>query len=496
MTIAVLCVEARAQYIKTCVFAMNVTKLRTTASATEKRKDLGVNDYQKFLEMKTHEGVNTGFKSNWMPDILYPFQKHLVDWSLKKGRGAIFADCGLGKTFIQLTWAQNIIRKTNKPVLILTPLSVATQTVGEGAKLGVKVHNRRDGIKPNDKLIVTNYERLHYFDSNDFAGIVCDESSILKNYDGTTRGMITDFMRKTPYRLLCTATAAPNDYIELGTSSEALGEMGCSDVISRFFKKVTKTYTRRDEHRGGIYRFRGYAERHFWRWVCSWARSLRRPSDIGFDDEGFVLPPMKVQTHKVLAKRSAEGMLFDLPATNFREEREAVRRTITERCEKAAEILNSHSRPGIAWCHLNDESALLKNLIDGAVEVKGSDTDEQKEDKIKAFTIGEARVMVTKPRIGGFGMNWQHCADQTYFPSHSYEQYYQAIRRSWRYGQEHTVNVDIISTDGQSLIFDNLKRKTIAADKMFDMLVKYMKDELEIKTQNKCTQKEEVPSWL
>lgn len=452
--------------------------------------------YQEFLKGKIHEGIDEGFAPQYLPDILYDFQKSLVEWAQRRGRAAIFADCGLGKTFIQLVWAQNIVEKTNKPVLILTPLAVSYQTVKEGEKLGIEVNNRRDGIKANDKLVVTNYERLHYFNSTDYAGVVCDESSILKNYDGATRKAITDFMRKIPYRLLCTATAAPNDYIELGTSSEALGEMGATDMINRFFKKVENTYSRKDEHRGGVYRFRGHAEHPFWRWVCSWARSLRRPSDIGYGDNGFILPALNIKHHPVEASRAPDGMLFDLPATNFFEEREAVRRTIEDRCERAAEILNSHNRPAIAWCHLNDESSLLKEIVKDAIEVKGGDSDEKKEELILAFTRGEVRAMVTKPRIAAFGMNWQHCSNQTYFPSHSYEQYYQAIRRSWRYGQKKAVNVDIISTNGQALIFDNLQRKAEAADKMFNMLVRYMKDELKIQSENKYTKAEEVPAWL
>lgn len=453
-------------------------------------------DYEEFLHKKIHEGVNTGFEPTYMPDMLYPFQNHLVEWSQRKGRAAVFADCGLGKTFIQLVWGQNIVEKTNRPVLILTPLAVSYQTVKEAEKLGVEVGSRREGIEPGDRIAIANYERLHYFDPSDFEAVVCDESSILKNYDGATRKAITDFMRKVPYRLLCTATAAPNDYIELGTSSEALGEMGATDMINQFFKKVEKTYTRRDEHRGGVYRFRGYAERPFWRWVCSWARSLRRPSDLGFDDSGFILPPLNINHHEVEASRPPDGMLFDLPARNFREEREAVRRTIKERCEKAATIINSHERPAIAWCHLNDESSLLRELIPNSVEVRGSDSSDEKEEKILAFTRGEIRVMVTKPRIAAFGMNWQHCADQTYFPSHSYEQYYQAVRRSWRFGQARAVNVDIISTNGQVIIFENLRRKAEAADRMFDMLVEYMQDELKIKRDDKYTKPEEVPAWL
>jgi hypothetical protein len=455
-----------------------------------------VSEYQEFLDSKTHVGSEHGFAPEFMPDLLFPFQQSLVEWATQKGRSAIYADCGLGKTMMQLTWAENVARKTGKPVLILTPLAVAFQTVTEGNKIGLDVQHRREGRESGDSLVVTNYERLHHFDRSDYAGVVCDESSILKNFDGKTKAAVTEFMRKMPYRLLCTATAAPNDYIELGTSSEALGEMGFADVLSKFFKKVQKTYTRRDEHRGGVYRFRGHAERDFWRWVCSWARAMRRPSDLGFDDGGFALPDMITREHIVEATRKAEGMLFDLPATNLHEQREELRRTITERCEMSAELCNAHDKSAVAWCHLNDEGKTLEKMIDGAVNVQGSDKEERKEEVFKAFASGEVRVVVSKPTIAGFGLNWQHCNHMTFFPSHSYEQFYQGVRRCWRFGQKRDVTVDIISTEGQAGVLANLKRKTIAAERMFDHLVSLMRNELKIENVNEYTNNEEVPSWL
>ena len=455
-----------------------------------------MNTYNQFLESKIHTGALHGFDPLWIPDKLYEFQVALAEWAIQKGRCAIFADCGLGKTFIQLTWAENVARKTERPVLVLTPLSVSFQTVSEGEKLGVDIVQRRDGRVDGDRLVVTNYERLHYFEPSDFSGVVCDESSILKNYDGATRQAITDFMRKTPYRLLCTATAAPNDYFELGTSSEVLGEMGFTDMVSRFFRKVEKTYTRRDEHRGGVYRFRGHAEKDFWRWVCSWARAMRKPSDMGYDDNGYILPSLTVDEHVIRARRPADGLLFDMPASNFREEREEVRRTISERCEKASSLLNGHDRQGVAWCHLNDEGKELTRLIDGAEEVAGADDDEHKEEVFRAFINGDVRVIVTKPTIAGFGMNWQHCSHHTYFPTHSYEQYYQAVRRSWRYGQTEPVTIDVVCSEGQSSILSNLNRKADAAAEMFERLVEYMRDELKIKKVDNYKKEEEIPQWL
>jgi hypothetical protein len=343
---------------------------------------------------------------------------------------------------------------------------------------------------------VTNYERLAHFNADDFSGVVCDESSILKNFDGSTRQAITDFMRKRPYRLLCTATAAPNDYIELGTSSEALGEMGFVDMLSHFFKKVENTTTRRDEHRGENYRFRGHAERDFWRWVCSWARAMRKPSDLGFDDGPFELPAMTVDSHVVKANTLAPGMLFEMPAQDLREQREELRRTVNERCEHAAHVINSHDRPAVAWCHLNQEGHLLEKLINGAVEIEGSDTEEKKEDVFSQFSKGAIRCVVTKPKIAGFGLNWQHCSDLTYFPSHSYEQYYQAMRRSWRFGQKRKVKVSLIYTEGQAEVLGNLQRKSEAAGQMFDQLVAMMRNELRIERANPYTKPQEVPSWL
>lgn len=455
-----------------------------------------MSNYQDFLSAKTHEGSDHGFDPTWMPELLFPFQVSLVTWALRKGRAAIFADCGLGKTLMQLTWAENVSRHTGRPVLILTPLAVAFQTVNEGRKIDLDVKHRQRGRQRGDSIVVTNYERLHLFDSEDFAGVVCDESSILKNFDGATRQRVTDFMRKTPYRLLCTATAAPNDYIELGTSSEALGEMGFADMLSKFFKKGKQTWTRREEHMSGLYRFRGHAEHPFWRWVCSWARAMRKPSDLGFDDTQFLLPPLRVSDHIVQARRKAEGMLFDLPATNLQEQREELRRTIEERCEMAAALSNAHKGPSMAWCHLNDESTILAKLINGAVEVRGQDSDEHKEESFKAFADGSIRAIVSKPTIAGFGLNWQHCAHMTFFPSHSYEQYYQGVRRCWRFGQTNQVNVDLISTEGQARVLQNLQRKTEAANRMFDWLVKYMTEELKIVTAQDHKTSEEVPPWL
>lgn len=453
-------------------------------------------DYTEFIDAKRHDTTMHGFDPLWMPDFLFDFQSSLVDWSLKKGRAALYCDCGLGKTPMQLVWSENVVRKTNGKVLILTPLSVSYQTVKEGEKFGVEVTRCNDGKVPSGKnIIATNYERLHYFNPNEFTGVVCDESSILKGIDGATRAAVTSFMRKLPYRLLCTATAAPNDYIELGTSSEALGEIGFSDMLSKFFKKADVTKSRKDEHRSGIYRFRGHAEKDFWRWVCSWARACRKPSDLGFDDSKFKLPELLTNQHVVKSNTTPDGYLFNLPAVGLAEQRAERSRTCEERCGKAADLVD-HDRPAVVWCHLNKESNMLKKMIPGSVEVCGSDSDEHKEESFHGFQKGDIRVIITKPTIAGFGLNWQHCNHQTFFPSHSFEQWYQGIRRCWRFGQKHPVTVDVVTTEGEQRVLNNLKAKSAAAEKMFDNLVDLMNNELKIERKNDAKTKEEVPAWL
>ncbi|MEA3225098.1 MAG: DEAD/DEAH box helicase [Planctomycetota bacterium] len=456
-----------------------------------------MSEYTEFLESKMHCGVDHGFEPLWMQDDLFDFQRDLVEWALRKGRGALFEDCGLGKTIQQLVWSENVVRKTNGRTLILTPLAVTSQTAREATKFGMEAAVSRDGkLDGFPKTVITNYERLHYFDPSDFAAIVADESGILKNFDGATKAAVTEFARKLPYRLLCTATPSPNDYIELGTSSEALGEMGFMDVLNRFFKKAEKTMSRRQELRTGIYRFRGHAERDFWRWVCSWARSVRKPSDLGYSNEGFDLPPLMTAEHVIKARNLREGYLFDLPAFGLQEQREERRRTITERCEKAAELVTNTGEPAVCWCHLNDEGDMIERLIPDAVQIAGKDSDDRKEEIFQAFQDGEIRVLVSKSSIAGFGVNWQHCAHQTFFPSHSFESWYQSIRRSWRFGQTKPVKIDVITTEGEKNILNNLQRKQEQAGRMFDNLVEMMNDELKIQTKPYGGIREEIPTWL
>jgi hypothetical protein len=447
-------------------------------------------DYKAFLDKKTHVGCEHGFEPIWMPDILFPFQSYLDEWSIRKGRAAIFADCGLGKTFMQLVWAENVRLHTDKPVLILTPLAVAFQTVKEGAKLGLEVKHRREGIKKGDGIVVTNYERLHYFLKDDFAGVVCDESSILKNYSGATRLEITAFMSVIPYRLLCTATAAPNDYVELGTSSEALGELERKHMLAQFFTH--------DGGDTGTWRLKGHARSHlFWRWMTTWSRAVRTPSDLGFDDNGFILPELTTNEHIVSCNKAMDGMLFQLPAIGLQEQRDELRRTIDERCEMAASLVNAHDGASVAWCHLNVEGEKLKQLIPYSENIQGSDSEDKKEGAFRDFANGDLRDIISKPTIAGFGLNWQHCDHMTFFPSHSYEQFYQAIRRCWRFGQKNRVTVDVISTEGQAGVLANMKRKSEAADQMFKNIVAATGNELDLKKNKiRSDKKEEIPAWL
>ncbi len=453
-------------------------------------------DYAEFIEAKTQGGANSGFAPIWMPDFLFDFQESMVDWGIRKGRNAIFADCGLGKTPMGLVWASNIARKTGKPVLYLTPLAVGAQTIREAQKFGIEAVQSRDGSSAGH-IIVTNYERLHYFNHADFSGVVCDESSILKSFAGARRGEITAFMRKVPYRLLQTATAAPNDYIELGTSSEALGYMGHMDMLNRFFKNDLNN-SAQGRMRGDVikWRLKGHAELPFWKWVCSWARAIRRPSDLGFDDSAFVLPELKEVEHLVEVDSLADGMLFALPAVGLKEQREERRRSIQERSEMAASLVNGTGQPAIVWCHLNDEGDLLEEMIPDAVQVSGSDSDDAKEDRLIAFADGKARILITKPKIGAWGLNFQHCNHMTFFPSHSFEQYYQSVRRCWRFGQKRPVTVDIVTSEGERGIMKNLQRKAAQADEMFGHLVREMNHAQSIGRLNNMIKPMEIPQWL
>lgn len=457
-------------------------------------------NYEEYLKAKSQVTDESDIKNIWYPDEAFDFQRYMIEWSLSKGRAAIFEDCGLGKTLQQLVWAENVVRHTNRRVLILTPLAVASQTVKEGEKFGIECGRSKAGSMPDQKIVVTNYEQLHHLKPADFVGCVCDESSILKNFDGAIKSMVTAFMRKMKYRLLCTATAAPNDFIELGTSSEALGYLGYTDMLKKFFKNDNNTSAtggRTQNMMGGNYRFRGHAEKDFWRWVCSWARAIRKPSDLGFTDGNYGLPKLIENLHIVESESTPEGYLFSIPAVGLAEQRAERARTVEERCQMASDIATSNNGPTVMWCHLNKESNLLKKMTPNSVEVSGSNSDEEKEEAFVAFANGQIQNLITKPSVACFGMNWQHCNHQTFFPSHSFEQYYQAVRRSWRFGQTKDVTIDLISTEGEKKVLKNLQRKSEAAKRMFDNLVLMMSNELNVNPDNYNPTKVAIlPEWL
>ena len=444
-------------------------------------------DYAEFIRRKSQIARDEGFAPSWMSDFLFDFQKHLVEWSIRKGRAALLCDCGLGKTPMQLVWSENVIRKTNRPVLILTPLAVSAQTIRESAKFGIDAVQSRDG-SIGKNITVTNYEQLHRFDRSQFGGVVCDESSILKNYSGATRNEIIAFLGPIPYRLLCTATPSPNDYTEIGNSSEALGVMRRVEMLAMFFIH--------DAADTGKWRVKGHGVSEFWRFMASWARAVRFPSDIGFDNGDFILPKMVMHQH-IMPSKPMDGWMFAVEARTLDEQRNERRATIEDRCAQVAKLANDSGEPFVAWCSLNDESEMLAELIPDAVEVTGSQSNEEKEEKIIAFSSGKIRVLVTKPDICGFGMNWQHCNAMSFFPSHSHEQFYQAVRRCWRFGQKRAVDVHIVTTDAEARVVENMKRKERSADEMFAGIVAHMKEFYAEKPSTyKADVKMEKPSWI
>lgn len=455
--------------------------------------------YLEFLEKRSQYNNDSGFKPTFFPDKAFDFQKHLIDWTVRKGRSAEFADCGLGKSLMELAYAQNVVEHTNKNVLLTTPIAVGTQMLKEAEKFGIEANRSRDG-KTKGKITITNYEQLHKFDPSDFEGIVCDESSILKNFKGKYKEVITIFSRKMKYRLLATATAAPNDFIELGTSSEALGYLGYMDMLSKFFiNDMNNCSTNR---RGRFteatqWRLKNHAHNAFWRWVTSWARAIRFPSDLGFSNEGYILPPL-IENDICISDfdRSSQGLLFALPAKGESERRTEQRHTIGIRCEKAAERAIDNDDYSVLWCNLNPEGDLLERLIPDSVQVSGKDSDDAKEEKLTAFTEGKVKKLITKPKIGAWGLNWQHCNHTIFFPTHSYEQKYQAIRRFLRFGQERSITIDNIFTDGDLNVIDNVKRKERQAEKMFKRMVEEMNNSMSIRNTTNFDKKQELPEWL
>tara|TARA_R110000764_G_scaffold105981_1_gene191683 strand:- start:823 stop:2184 length:1362 start_codon:yes stop_codon:yes gene_type:complete len=437
--------------------------------------------YKEFLESKKHLLGNYGFKSNYIPDMAFDFQKEIINRACLKGRMAVFADTGLGKTLIQLSLAQNVVNHTNKKVLILTPLAVAFQFILEAEKMGIDNIEYSKNGSHTKKIVICNYERLHYFNSTDFVGVVLDESSILKNFDGKIKNQITSFVKKLPYRFLSTATPSPNDFIELGTSSEALGYLGYTDMLGKFFKNNNNSID--PKHAGEKWYLKPHAEKDFFTWVNQWALMIKMPSDIGFSDDKYILPKLNVNTHVVknnsLLEFNGQIEMFNRPAKGFNEVRQEVKQTIKERCIKAVEL--AKGKTSVYWCNRNEESKILKDLDPEAVEIIGSQSMEKKEEILLDFANGKIKRIITKAKMTGMGLNWQHCNHSVFFPTYSYEQYYQSIRRFWRFGQKNEVNIDMVISDGQTSVLDSLKKKTKKAIELHTNLTNNVNNTFEIK---------------
>ena len=408
--------------------------------------------YSDFLESKRISQKPCGFEPSELNAYLFDFQRDIVTWACRKGRAAVFADCGMGKTIMQLAWADQIHKHRGGYVLIVAPLAVSAQTCREGELFGVKVNRCRTSDDIKDGINITNYEMLSHFNGIDFTGVVLDESSILKSYSGAIRNQIIDMFKFTPFKLACTATPAPNDYMELGNHSEFLGCMDRTEMLAMFFI-----------HDGGDtskWRIKGHAASKFWDWVSSWACMITKPSDLGYEDGAFELPPIDIQTHVIDSGLNQEGRLFAVTEVTLSEQQKARRSTVELKADSIAGYVNASDDAWLVWCDLNAESEHLALSIPDAVEVRGADTSDWKEEAMIGFADGKYRVLVTKPSIAGFGMNWQHCHKIAFCGmSHSYEQFYQAMRRCWRFGQNHHVEVHVFVTDLEESIVTNVLRK-------------------------------------
>lgn len=458
-------------------------------------------EYLDFIKGKEIRYDGSGFEPTSENGKLFRWQSDIVRWALMKGRAAIFADCGLGKTPMQLQWAQQVSEHDGKPVLICAPLAVAAQTKHEGEKFGIDVNICRKGSDVVNGVNVTNYEMLEHFNAEAFAGVVLDESSILKDATSATRKLLTEKFRKTPYKLCCTATPSPNDFMELGTHSEFLGVMKQTEMLATFFC-----------HDGGNtsqWRLKGHAESKFFEWVASWACCLTNPSDLGYDGSDFILPELRIEEiitkSDVLENRDGQIMFFAETTQTLNERRATRRNSLADRVEAAAKIANDTGDQVLVWCDLNSESEMLASSIDGAVEVRGSQSPDFKEKAMNGFTSKENRVLVSKPSIAGWGMNWQQCNKMIFVGlSDSFEAYYQAVRRCWRFGQTQPVTVYIIISDAEGCVKDNIERKQANAQRMTRELVKFTNDILSAEIRHTTrmsesyitTERMEIPKWI
>lgn len=461
--------------------------------------------YQAFLARKATEAPPVGIDTpGALPTALKPFQRDLTLWALRRGRAAIFAGTGLGKTLIQLAWADAVERHSGKPVLILTPLAVAQQTVGEAAKFGIAgVAYAQSQDDATSRIVVTNYDRFDKFDIERFGAIILDESSIIKAHDSKTRATLITVCRNIQYRLACTATPAPNDWAELGNHAEFLGVMSEKEMLSMFFVHDGSVRAHGDSE----WRLKGHAEKPFWAWVASWATLIRSPEDLGYDEPGYILPPLNRRQITVSVEyKPIAGSLFPMEARTLQERLAARRDSIDDRAAAAARIVNAErDKPWLIWCHLNDEADALVRAIPDAVEVRGTHDPETKAARLLGFCRGEPRVLVSKPSIAGWGMNWQHCADMVFVGlNDSFEQIYQAIRRCWRFGQTRPVNVYMIASELEGAVVANIEAKEQAFEAMGAAMAEHMLDLTRrvVRTgraqQSSYTPQEqmELPTWL
>ena len=440
--------------------------------------------YQQFIDGKRETVEPSGFEPTALNPMLFDWQKDVVRWACRKGKACIFEDCGCGKTVQQLEWARQVCEHTNGRVLVVAPLAVSGQTVHEGRKFGIEVNRCKEAADVRDGINITNYERLDRFNGMKFDGVVLDESSILKSFTGKTRNQIIDMFRDVPYKLACTATPAPNDFMELGNHCEFVGAMTRNEMLAMFFM-----------HDGGNtskWRLKGHAVDLFWDFVSQWAVTVTKPSDLGYDDDGFDLPELTINTVVIESGVVDDGeRLFAVEALTLSDQQKARRGTVELKGDRIAQRVNSDDAQWLIWCDLNAESEYLANSIPDAVEVRGSDTDEHKESALMGFADGSVRVLVTKPSIAGFGMNWQTCHHIAFCGlSHSYEQFYQAVRRCWRYGQQNPVEVDVVVSDQETAIVSNVISKRDANDEMQEQMTRRS---IRIRTDATMMQRDEMP---
>lgn len=458
-------------------------------------------NYQEFIDRKLASAIPTGLEPPFdLPESLFPMQRDLVTWALKRGRAAIFADTGLGKSRMQVTWADQIHKTTGLDVMILAPLAVAQQTIAEGAQIGVRINRCRESHDVKPGINITNYDRIHKFDCKGFGAVVLDESSCIKHHTAKTLQLMMDLFAHCAYKLCATATPAPNDWTELGTHAEFLGVCSRAEMLAEYFV-----------HDGGetqTWRLKGHARHIFWRWVASWGAMIRKPSDLGYDDAMYALPPLHVHDHLVGADEDAiktDGMLFALEASTMSERRDAKKASLDNRVSECAALVNASEEMWVVWCEFNAESDALRDSIPGAVEIRGSDDADDKEHKLADFAAGKIRVLISKPSITGWGLNWWHCRNTAFVGvTDSFEAYYQAIRRFWRFGQKHEVHVHRFASQLESAIMRNLERKQADSIKMGEQLAAETRDAVmsqikgAIRTTNNYHANKQVkaPNWL